>query len=238
MLAKSLVVVAIIAVLSAATIIVALPESQTHTEANASPTPDRTEHDRLARAEYDRIASQTARELAARAEYERIAAQTAREGEARERYTQIVAQTEAEEQERIAAQLAAEEAERQRQAVLAAEAQRAAAQRVQRSALAVTTPQAAPAPVQPTVRAPAPVAASGVNWDAIAACESGGNWSINTGNGYHGGLQFTQQSWAGAGGTQYAARADLATREQQIATAEVLLRMQGIGAWPVCGRGG
>jgi hypothetical protein len=81
-------------------------------------------------------------------------------------------------------------------------------------------------------------AASGINWDAIAQCESGGNWSTNIGNGYYGGLQFTQQSWAGFGGTAYAPRADLATREQQIAAAERLVQAQGLGAWPVCGRKG
>jgi LysM repeat protein len=78
-------------------------------------------------------------------------------------------------------------------------------------------------------------AASSVNWDAIAQCESSGNWHINTGNGFFGGLQFTQSTWAGYGGLQYAARADLATRSQQIATAEKVLVGQGIGAWPVCG---
>lgn len=78
-------------------------------------------------------------------------------------------------------------------------------------------------------------AASVETWEAVAECESGGNWSINTGNGYYGGLQFSQSSWEAAGGTQYAARADLASKEQQIATAEVLLDMQGAGAWPVCG---
>ncbi|PMC74680.1 MULTISPECIES: transglycosylase family protein [unclassified Brachybacterium] len=76
-------------------------------------------------------------------------------------------------------------------------------------------------------------AASG--WDEVAACESGGDWSINTGNGYYGGLQFSQSSWEAAGGLQYAPRADLASKSQQIATAEVLLSMQGPGAWPVCG---
>ncbi|MCK1795918.1 transglycosylase family protein [Streptomyces sp. XM4193] len=72
-------------------------------------------------------------------------------------------------------------------------------------------------------------------WDKVAECESGGNWSINTGNGFFGGLQFQQSSWAAAGGTQYAERADLATKDQQIAAAEKLLEMQGPGAWPVCG---
>lgn len=60
------------------------------------------------------------------------------------------------------------------------------------------------------------------DWDCIAAKESGGDWSINTGNGYYGGLQFAQSTWKGAGGLAYAARADLATREQQIAVASTL----------------
>ncbi|MET8326385.1 transglycosylase family protein [Streptomyces sp. NPDC005181] len=80
-------------------------------------------------------------------------------------------------------------------------------------------------------------AASVATWDAVAQCESGGNWSINTGNGYYGGLQFSQSSWAAAGGTQYAPRADLATKAQQIATAEKLLDMQGPGAWACAGAG-
>ncbi len=79
-----------------------------------------------------------------------------------------------------------------------------------------------------------PASASSVNWDAIAACESGGNWHINTGNGFYGGLQFAQGTWAGYGGTQYAARADLASRSEQIAVAERVLAGQGIDAWPVC----
>ncbi|MFE4454293.1 transglycosylase family protein [Streptomyces sp. NPDC056796] len=81
-------------------------------------------------------------------------------------------------------------------------------------------------------------AASVDTWDAVAQCESGGNWSINTGNGYYGGLQFSQSSWAAAGGTQYAARADLATKDQQIAVAEKLLDLQGPGAWACAGAGG
>ncbi|MEV4916182.1 transglycosylase family protein [Streptomyces tirandamycinicus] len=71
-------------------------------------------------------------------------------------------------------------------------------------------------------------------WEKVAACESTGNWRINTGNGYFGGLQFSQSTWEEYGGTAYAARADLATREQQIAVAEKVLDGQGPGAWPVC----
>ncbi|UNZ16508.1 transglycosylase family protein [Streptomyces sp. 891-h] len=72
-------------------------------------------------------------------------------------------------------------------------------------------------------------------WEKVAACESSGNWKTNTGNGYYGGLQFTQSTWAAYGGTAYAPRADLATRSQQIAVAEKVLKGQGPGAWPNCG---
>jgi nucleoid-associated protein YgaU len=84
----------------------------------------------------------------------------------------------------------------------------------------------------------APASAASVNWDAIAQCESGGNWHINTGNGYYGGLQFSKSTWNGYGGQKYASRADLASRGEQIAIAEKVLDGQGIGAWPVCGKKG
>ncbi|WP_067698029.1 resuscitation-promoting factor [Nocardia jejuensis] len=71
-------------------------------------------------------------------------------------------------------------------------------------------------------------------WDALANCESTGNWAINTGNGYFGGIQFDQSTWERQGGTRYAPRADLATREEQIAIAEVTRARQGWGAWPAC----
>ena len=78
--------------------------------------------------------------------------------------------------------------------------------------------------------------ASGTVWDRVAACESGGDWHINTGNGYYGGLQFSASTWRGFGGGVYAARADLATKDQQITIAKKVLRVQGPGAWPVCSR--
>lgn len=71
-------------------------------------------------------------------------------------------------------------------------------------------------------------------WDKVAKCESTNNWSINTGNGFYGGLQFTQTTWAAYGGLNYAPRADLATKAEQIAVAEKVLAAQGSGAWPVC----
>jgi len=102
------------------------------------------------------------------------------------------------------------------------EAKRAEQARVQAQA----PPPAARSTVVPQYRS------TGVNWDGIAGCESGGNWAINTGNGYYGGLQFTQSTWIGSGGGAYAPRADLATREQQIAVASGL----SLGNWPVCQR--
>jgi cell wall-associated NlpC family hydrolase len=78
-------------------------------------------------------------------------------------------------------------------------------------------------------------AASDGEWDQVARCESGNNWAINTGNGYHGGLQFAPGTWSDFGGDEYAPAAHLATKEQQIAVAERVLAHQGRGAWPVCG---
>ncbi len=80
-------------------------------------------------------------------------------------------------------------------------------------------------------------AATDGEWDKVAACESGGNWAINTGNGYQGGLQFSPGTWSGHGGGEYAPAAHLATKEEQIAVAERVLGSQGRGAWPSCGRG-
>lgn len=80
-----------------------------------------------------------------------------------------------------------------------------------------------------------PAQASGSVWDAVASCESGGNWAIDTGNSFYGGLQFTHQTWLGYGGGAYAANANLASRPAQITIAERVLAGQGPGAWPVCG---
>lgn len=77
-------------------------------------------------------------------------------------------------------------------------------------------------------------AQAAIVWDQVAACESGGNWAINTGNGFYGGLQFTSKTWVAFGGKKYAARADLATRAEQIRIAGRVLAVQGPGAWPVC----
>lgn len=80
-------------------------------------------------------------------------------------------------------------------------------------------------------------AATASEWDTVAQCESGGNWSINTGNGYYGGLQFSASTWAAYGGTAYASTANQASKSQQIAIAEKVLASQGKGAWPSCGVG-
>ncbi|MFJ6833309.1 transglycosylase family protein [Streptomyces sp. NPDC091209] len=80
-------------------------------------------------------------------------------------------------------------------------------------------------------------AATASEWDAVAQCEAGGNWSINTGNGYYGGLQFSSSTWAAYGGTAYASTADQASKSQQIAIGEKVLAAQGKGAWPTCGTG-
>lgn len=89
--------------------------------------------------------------------------------------------------------------------------------------------EVAPAPAPAPVSAPA--VAGGSVWDALAQCESGGNWAINTGNGYYGGIQFSLSSWQAVGGTGYP---HMASREEQIARGERLLAIQGWGAWPAC----
>ena len=117
-----------------------------------------------------------------------------------------------------------------------------------RAALAAAA-SARPAPAAPAggaaapaapgqASSPAPASSGGVNWSAIAACESGGNWAASTGNGFYGGLQFTEQTWLGYGGGRYASSANLATPAQQIAVAQRVVAGQGIGAWPVCGARG
>ncbi len=78
-------------------------------------------------------------------------------------------------------------------------------------------------------------AADGTTWDRVAECESGGYWSEDSGNGYYGGLQVTQENWEQYGGTTYAPSADQASRSQQIAVAERILADQGLAAWPTCG---
>ncbi|MEU0276371.1 transglycosylase family protein, partial [Streptomyces sp. NPDC006307] len=104
--------------------------------------------------------------------------------------------------------------------------------RINRASLTVTAGGAGMA--LPLLGAGAAHAASVDVWEKVAACESTNNWKINTGNGYYGGLQFTQSTWEAYGGTRYAPRADLATKDQQIAIAEKVLKGQGPRAWPAC----
>ncbi|WP_030871661.1 transglycosylase family protein [Streptomyces sp. NRRL S-37] len=104
--------------------------------------------------------------------------------------------------------------------------------RINRASLTVTAGGAGMA--LPLLGAGSAQAADVETWDKVAACESTNDWDINTGNGYYGGLQFTRSTWEAYGGTRYAPRADLATKEQQIAVAEKVLDGQGPGAWPVC----
>jgi hypothetical protein len=102
---------------------------------------------------------------------------------------------------------------------------------VRRRVLGVTTAGAA---AFAGVGLTAPAAQAQSVWDRVAACESGGNWHINTGNGYYGGLQFAHSTWVGFGGQKYATYAHQATKAQQIAIAQKVLAVQGPGAWPVC----
>lgn len=103
-------------------------------------------------------------------------------------------------------------------------------------AIAVFTGMAALSPLAVLAAGGQAAAADSGVWDRIAACESGGNWHINTGNGYYGGLQFAASTWRSNGGTQYAPTADKASREQQIAVGTKVQRSSGWGAWPVCAR--
>ncbi|MEV8554029.1 transglycosylase family protein [Streptomyces glaucescens] len=102
---------------------------------------------------------------------------------------------------------------------------------------AVARPAAPPPPAGPqSLRAPYACAGDQWPWGCVAECESSGNWHINTGNGFYGGLQFWQPTWEAFGGLKYAPRADLATREEQIAVAQEVLAVQGWEAWPVCAK--
>ncbi|WP_037608110.1 LysM peptidoglycan-binding domain-containing protein [Streptacidiphilus rugosus] len=102
-------------------------------------------------------------------------------------------------------------------------------------AIVATTGVAGAAVALPFIGAASASAASVSTWDKVAQCESGGDWSINTGNGYYGGLQFSASTWRAYGGGAYASTANHASKGQQIAVAEKVLDSQGPGAWPVCG---
>ncbi|MGA5704487.1 transglycosylase family protein [Peterkaempfera bronchialis] len=97
-----------------------------------------------------------------------------------------------------------------------------------RSAAATTLTAAALAAAAPPPAADDPV------WDQLAACESGGQWDANTGNGYYGGLQIWLPTWQYTGGLRFAPRPDLAPRDQQITVAQEILRRQSWTAWPTC----
>jgi LysM repeat protein len=101
--------------------------------------------------------------------------------------------------------------------------------------VSMTSPLATPPNGTATSTAEAPAPASDV-WDQVAQCESGGRWNISTGNGHHGGLQFTPSTWKAYGGGKYASTANQATKQQQIEIAKKVLAGQGPGAWPHCGR--
>ncbi|MFJ9951778.1 transglycosylase family protein [Kitasatospora sp. NPDC091207] len=109
-----------------------------------------------------------------------------------------------------------------------------AGKRRSRARLVLVGGAVAALPVAGLVTATSASAASTSTWDAVAQCESGGNWSISTGNGFSGGLQFTPSTWAAYGGTAFASQANQATKAQQISIAEKVLASQGPGAWPVC----
>jgi len=109
------------------------------------------------------------------------------------------------------------------------ESRKATSSRV--TTLAVSRIQAVGTKAKPVTSAPAGSAPNSAMWDRIAQCESGGNWSINTGNGYYGGLQFDSGTWLANGGGQYAARADLATRLEQIAVANKVYASRGLQPW-------
>jgi nucleoid-associated protein YgaU len=108
-------------------------------------------------------------------------------------------------------------------------------------AAAVAAGAAHPAPLPPapgaaTVKVSYACAEDEWPWGCVAECESSGRWQVNTGNGYYGGLQFGQPTWVDFGGLEYARRADLATRAEQIAVAREVVAVQGWQAWPVCSR--
>ena len=102
--------------------------------------------------------------------------------------------------------------------------------------IAATSVTVAAAAAAPMITAGTAHAATDRTWNRLAQCESGGDWHINTGNGYYGGLQFSAGTWTSYGGDAYAPTADLATREQQIAIGEKVQAAQGWGAWPSCSR--
>jgi hypothetical protein len=104
------------------------------------------------------------------------------------------------------------------------------------STTTTTRPPTTTTTASPVAAAPVPAVSNAAVWDALAMCETGGNWAMNTGNGYSGGLQFHASTWAAVGGTRYAPEAWMATREQQIAAGERVRAAAGWTAWPGCAR--
>jgi resuscitation-promoting factor RpfA len=111
---------------------------------------------------------------------------------------------------------------------------RAAPRRPHARRIAATTVSLGAAVTAPVLTAGSAQAATDETWNRLAQCESGGDWHIDTGNGYYGGVQFSDSTWDAYGGEQFASTADEATREQQIRIAEKVLAGQGWGAWPAC----
>lgn len=109
-----------------------------------------------------------------------------------------------------------------------------AARQRNRRRMAVLGGALAVLPVAGLVTATASSAAPASAWDKVAQCEATGNWGIDSGNGFYGGLQFTPSTWAAFGGTAYAGQANQATKAQQIEIGEKVLAAQGPGAWPIC----
>ncbi len=97
-----------------------------------------------------------------------------------------------------------------------------------------SSPRQPPSPYRSRRSVSTANAATDKTWNRLAGCESGGDWHINTGNGYYGGVQFSEGTWLAYGGGAYAHRADLASRSEQITIAEKVLKGQGWGAWPAC----
>jgi hypothetical protein len=116
--------------------------------------------------------------------------------------------------------------------VIQATRTRASAQKVPQKASSSSLGAFSPPPRSST----SPPVSNGLLWDTVAACESGGFWKDNTGNGFYGGLQFDYGTWLSNGGGKYAARADWATKAQQIAIANIVRSHRGLTPWPVCGR--
>ncbi len=188
--------------------------------------------------EAQRQSALAAQELARQQEAARQAAAVAAAAAAQQAADRAAAQQAAAAAAADAARTAAQAANASAQRAAADQAARQAAYEAGQVTVRQPAPSApsAPSPVQPTP----PPSGAGIDlsnaamWDRIAQCESSGNWQINTGNGYYGGLQFDIRTWLGAGGADFAYRADLASREQQITIANRVYAQRGLQPWS-CG---